>query len=301
MINTYFVSGKSSCNSTENTSTFGTDRMNALDIYENLLNMRQITVRDRIDTETGHSYIVNQSETMLARAKAELIKEEFKEWLFSELARREKYVRIYNDRFNNIRLREYDGSYLTFPGMNPDVQLRTHQKNAVARIIRGGNTLLAHRVGAGKSFEMAAAAMELKRLGLANKPMIVVPNHLTGQMAAEFIHLYPAANILLTTKKDFEKNNRKRFISKISTGDYDAIIIGHSQFEKIPISKERLKNNIEHEIEDVTNFISAMKYDNKQSWSIKQMQSYEKQLRNKLEILSNKDYKDNVVSFEELV
>lgn len=300
MINTYFVSGKSSCNSTENTSTFGTDRMNALDIYENLLNMRQITVRDRIDTETGHSYIVNQSETMLARAKAELIKEEFKEWLFSELARREKYVRIYNDRFNNIRLREYDGSYLTFPGMNPDVQLRTHQKNAVARIIRGGNTLLAHRVGAGKSFEMAAAAMELKRLGLANKPMIVVPNHLTGQMAAEFIHLYPAANILLTTKKDFEKNNRKRFISKISTGDYDAIIIGHSQFEKIPISKERLKNNIEHEIEDVTNFISAMKYDNKQSWSIKQMQSYEKQLRNKLEILSNKDYKDNVVSFEEL-
>ena len=300
MLNTYYIQAKSSCNSPENKSSFGTDRMSALDIYESLLNMRQITVRDRIDTADGHTYVVNQPETMLARAKAELIKEEFKDWLFSDLTRREKYVRIYNDRFNNIRLREYDGSYLTFPGMNPDVQLRPHQKNAVARIIRGGNTLLAHRVGAGKSFEMAAAAMELKRLGLANKPMIVVPNHLTGQMAAEFMHLYPAANILLTTKKDFEKNNRLRFISKISTGDYDAVIIGHSQFEKIPISKERLRDNIEREIADVTNFVSAIKFDSKQNWSIKQMQSYEKQLRSKLEMLSNTDYKDDVITFEEL-
>ncbi len=300
VINTYFIQAKSSCTSPENTTSFGTDRMSALDIYENLLNMRQITVRDRVDTENGHTYVINQQATMLARAKAELIKEEFKDWLFSDLSRREKYVRIYNDRFNNIRLREYDGSYLTFPGMNPNIQLRPHQKNAVARIIRGGNTLLAHRVGAGKSFEMAAAAMELKRLGLAHKPMIVVPNHLTGQMAAEFMQLYPAANILLTTKKDFEKSNRLRFISKISTGDYDAVIIGHSQFEKIPISRERLRDNIEHEISEVTNFVSSIKYDNNQNWSIKQMQSYEKQLRNKLEMLSNTDYKDDVICFEEL-
>lgn len=300
VINTYFIPSKSSCTSPENTTSFGTDRMSALDIYEDLLNMRQVTVRDRVDTENGYTYVVNQPATMLARAKAELIKEEFKEWLFADLSRRERYVRIYNDRFNNIKLREYDGSYLTFPGMNPDIQLRPHQKNAVARIIRGGNTLLAHRVGAGKSFEMAAAAMELKRLGLANKPMIVVPNHLTGQMAAEFMQLYPAANILLTTKKDFEKSNRLRFISKISTGDYDAVIIGHSQFEKIPISKERLRDNIEREIEEVTNFVSSIKYDSKQNWSIKQMQSYEKQLRSKLEMLSNADYKDDLITFEEL-
>lgn len=301
LINTYFIQAKSSLNSPENLTSYGTDRMSALDIYENLLNMRQITVKDRVDNGNGnYTYVLNQQATMLARAKAELIKEEFKDWLFSDSSRRDKYSRIYNDRFNNIKLREYDGSYLSFPGMNPDIQLRPHQKNAVARIIRGGNTLLAHRVGAGKSYEMAAAAMELKRLGLANKPMIVVPNHLTGQMAAEFMQLYPAANILLTTKKDFEKNNRMRFISKISTGDYDAIIIGHSQFEKIPISKERLQNNIEHEIEEITDYVSAIKYDNKQNWSIKQMQSYEKQLRTKLEMLSNTDYKDDVINFEEL-
>lgn len=206
MLNTYFIQNKSSCTSTENKSSYGTDRMSALEIYENLLNLRQITVKDRIDNADGScTYVVNQQATMLARSKAELIKEEFAEWIFSDIDRREKYVRIYNDRFNNIRLREYDGSYLTFPGMNPNIELRPHQKNAVARIIRGGNTLLAHCVGAGKSYEMAAAAMELKRLGLANKPMIVVPNHLTGQMASEFLNLYPAANILLTTKKDFEK------------------------------------------------------------------------------------------------
>lgn len=301
MLNTYFIQNKSSCTSTENKSSYGTDRMSALEIYENLLNLRQITVKDRIDNADGScTYVVNQQATMLARSKAELIKEEFAEWIFSDIDRREKYVRIYNDRFNNIRLREYDGSYLTFPGMNPNIELRPHQKNAVARIIRGGNTLLAHCVGAGKSYEMAAAAMELKRLGLANKPMIVVPNHLTGQMASEFLNLYPAANILLTTKKDFEKNNRKRFISKISTGEYDAIIIGHSQFEKIPISRERMEKNIEQEIDEVTGFIAAMKEDRNQSWSVKQMESYAKQLRTKLEILTNSDYKDDVITFEEL-
>lgn len=301
IVNTYFITNKSSCGSTENRISYGTERMHALDIFENLLNMRQITIKDRIDNPDGsYTYVVNQQETMLARAKAELIKEEFSEWLFADLERREKYVRIYNDRFNNIRLREFDGSFLDFPGMNPNVELRPHQKNAIARVIRGGNTLLAHCVGAGKSYEMAASAMELKRLGLANKPMIVVPNHLTGQMAAEFLHLYPAANILLTTKKDFEKNNRKRFVSKIATGEYDAVIIGHSQFEKIPISKERMARNIEAEIEEVTDYISSIKYERNQSWSIKQMEAYEKQLRAKLEILSNEDYKDDVINFEEL-
>lgn len=233
-MNTYFIQGKSNVRTVETSNTYGTDRMSALEIFENLLNVRQIKVRDRIDNPDGSvSYVLNMTETMLARAKADIIKEEFQQWIFNELERREKYVRIYNDRFNNIRLREYDGSFLTFPGMNPEIEFRPHQKNAVARGLRGGNTLLGHRVGAGKSFVMAAVAMEMRRLHLANKPMIVVPNHLTGQMAAEFLKLYPAANVLLTTKKDFEKNNRRRFISKIATGDYDAVIIGHSQFESM--------------------------------------------------------------------
>lgn len=301
IVNTYFIQSKSSCASVENESSYGTERMSALEIFENLLNLRQITVKDRIDNPDGsYTYVVNQQATMLARAKAEIIKEEFPEWLFSDLERREKYVRIYNDRFNNIKLREYDGSFLTFPGMNPDIELRPHQRNAIARIIRGGNTLLAHCVGAGKSYEMAAGAMELRRLGLANKPMIVVPNHLTGQMAAEFLSLYPSANILLTTKKDFEKNNRKRFISKISTGEYDAIIIGHSQFEKIPISRERQQESIEREIEEVQNFIAAIKDERNEKWSVKQMEAQERQLRTKLEILSNTEYKDDVITFEEL-
>ncbi|MDD3414206.1 MAG: DEAD/DEAH box helicase family protein [Lachnospiraceae bacterium] len=301
LVNTYFIQSKNTCTSVENTSAYGTDRMTALEIFENLLNLRQITVRDRIDDPNGgYRYVPNQQATMLVRAKAEIIKEEFSDWLFVDLERREKYVRIYNDKFNNIKLREYDGSFLTLPGMNPDIELRPHQKNAIARIIRGGNTLLAHCVGAGKSYEMAASAMELKRLGLANKPMIVVPNHLTGQMASEFLTLYPSANILLTTKKDFEKNSRKRFISKISTGEYDAIIIGHSQFEKIPISKERQQENIEREIDEVQSFIASLKYEKNETWSVKQMEAQEKQLRTKLEILSNEDYKDNVITFEEL-
>lgn len=300
-VNTYFIQQKSSVHSIENTNSFGTSRMSALEIFENLLNMRQITVRDRIDESDGKcSYVVNQNETILARSKAELIKNTFKEWLFADKERREKYVRIYNDNFNNIRLREYDGSYLDFPGMNPEYALRPHQKNAVARIIRGGNTLLGHCVGAGKSFEMAAACMELKRLGLANKPMIVVPNHLTGQMANEFLTLYPSANVLLTTKKDFEKNNRKRFVSKIATGEYDAIIIGQSQFEKIPISMERQKAFIEREITEIQKYIAKLKTESNQNWSIKQMETQEKNLTTKLNILANADYKDDVITFEEL-
>lgn len=300
VVNTYFIQGKKDVETVEIKNTYGTDRMNAMEIFENLLNQRQIKVNDRVEDENGVHYVLNQNATMLARAKSELIKEEFSEWLFSDMERREKYVKRYNELFNNIRLREYDGSFLEFPGMNPELALRPHQKNAVARIIRGGNTLLGHCVGAGKSFEMAAAAMEMKRLGLANKPMIVVPNHLTGQMANEFLRLYPSANVLLTTKKDFEKNNRKRFISKIATGEYDAIIIGHSQFEKIPISKERLSNYIEQEIDQIQNFIRDMKFQRNQSWSVKQMEAQEKQLRTKLEKLSNESYKDDVITFEEL-
>ena len=300
-INTYFINQKNSCTTVENLTVFGTERMSALEIFENLLNQRQIQVRDRIENPNGNdTYVVNQRETVLAKEKAEEIKTAFKEWLFENMERRQKYVTLYNERFNNIHLREYDGSFLTFPGMNHEFSLRPHQKNAVARIIRGGNTLLGHCVGAGKTFEMTAAAMELRRLGLAHKTMIVVPNHLTGQFASEFLMLYPAANVLLTTKKDFEKKNRKRFVSKIATGDYDAIIIGHSQFEKIPLSQERQANYIQNEIDEVQAFISAMKYEHNQQWSVKQMQSLEKSLRQKLEVLSNAEYKDDVLSFEEL-
>lgn len=301
MMNTYFIQGKTYGHSVEIENTYGTGRMNGLEIFENLLNLRQIKVRDRIEQPDGSvTYVLNQNATMLVRAKAELIKEEFSEWLFADLDRRERYVKLYNERFNSIRLREYDGSFLTFPGKNPEYELRPHQKNAVARIIRGGNTLLGHRVGAGKSFEMAAATMELRRLGLANKVMIVVPNHLTGQMANEFLTLYPSANLLLTTKWDFEKTRRKRFISKIATGDYDAIIIGHSQFEKISVSKERQQKYLEKEIADIQEYTRQYKYNNKQTWSVKQMESQEKQLRQKLQKLANEEYKDDVICFEEL-
>lgn len=300
-INTYFINQKNSCNTVENTTVFGTSRMSALEIFENLLNQRQIQVRDRIENPNGNdTYVVNQRETVLAKEKAEEIKTAFKEWLFEDMDRRQKYVTLYNERFNNIRLREYDGSFLSFPGMNHEFALRPHQKNAVARIIRGGNTLLGHCVGAGKTFEMTAAAMELRRLGLAHKTMIVVPNHLTGQFASEFLMLYPAANVLLTTKRDFEKKNRKRFVSKIATGDYDAIIIGHSQFEKIPLSRDRQAEYIENEIDEIQAFIADMKSERNQQWSVKQMESLEKSLRQKLEVLSNAEYKDDVISFEEL-
>lgn len=300
-VNTYFIQGKTLCGSVEANTTYGTNRMNALDIFENLLNLRQIQVKDRVEEADGKvTYVLNEKATMLARAKADTIKEEFKQWIFESLERREKYVRLYNDKFNNIKVREYDGSFLDFPGMNPELNLRPHQKNAVARVIRGGNTLLGHCVGAGKSFEMAAATMELKRLGLANKVMIVVPNHLTGQMASEFLRLYPSANVLLTRKEDFEKNKRKRFISKIATGSYDAIIIGHSQFEKIPISKERQQRYIEEEIDVIQKYISDMKWSTNQKWSVKQMEAQEKTLRIRLKALSNEDYKDDVITFEEL-
>ncbi len=299
--NTYFIQGKTMGNTVEIKSVYGTDRINALEIFENLLNLRQIKVKNRVEDSNGNvTYVLNQAATTVARSKADYIKEEFSAWIFSDFERRERYVRLYNDRFNNIRLREYDGSFLQLPGKNPEIELRPHQKNAVARIIRGGNSLLGHCVGAGKSFEMAAAAMEMKRLGIANKTMIVVPNHLTGQMANEFLHLYPSANILLTTKKDFEKNNRKRFISKIATGDYDAVVIGHSQFEKIPISKARQEMYIEREIDEIQAYLAEIRAKNDQKWTVKQMETQEKQLRQKLKVLSNEDYKDDVITFEEL-
>lgn len=284
-----------------NKSTYGTARIAGLEIFENLLNLRDVVVRDRVEEPDGKvKYVLNQKETLIAKEKAEVIKEKFGSWIFEDIDRREKYVKYYNETFNNLRLREYDGSNLSLPGMNPEYQLKPHQKNAVARIIRGGNTLLGHCVGAGKSFEMAAACMELRRLGLANKPMIVVPNHLTGQMAAEFLKLYPSAQVLLTTKKDFEKNRRRRFISKIATGDYDAVIIGHSQFEKIPMSKERQEKMLNEEIEEIMAAIDELKFNNGEQWTVKQMERQRKSLEARLETLKREEYKDDVITFEEL-
>lgn len=301
--NTWHIDDKNRY-SVENLETYGTKRLSGLEILETLLNQRQVRVKDRIEDANGKvTYVLNQEQTTLARGKADLIKEDFAQWLFEDQERRDKYVKKYNELFNSIRLREYDGSNLEFPGKSADIELRPHQKNAIARIIRGGNTLLAHCVGAGKSFEMAAACMELKRLGLANKPMIVVPNHLTAQMADEFLRLYPSANILLTTKKDFEKNRRKRFISKIATGDYDAIIIGHSQFEKIPLSKERLQSYIQQEIDSCRAYMENVDtgiYGRDNRWSVKQIESHVRNLETKLEKLKNEDYKDDVINFEEL-
>ena len=301
--NTWHIEDKNRY-SVENYESYGTKRIHGLEILEALLNQRQVRVKDRVEDGSGKvTYVLNQEQTTLARGKADLIKEDFAQWLFDDQERRDKYVKKYNELFNSIRLREYDGSNLEFPGKSADIELRPHQKNAIARIIRGGNTLLAHCVGAGKSFEMAAACMELKRLGLANKPMIVVPNHLTSQMADEFLRLYPSANILLTTKKDFEKNRRKRFISKIATGDYDAIIIGHSQFEKIPLSKERMQSYIQQEIDSCRSYIESMDSvwsRNINKWSVKQVESHVRNLETKLEKLKNEDYKDDVINFEEL-
>ena len=245
------------------TKTYGTSHMDAYSIFEETLNLKTVTVRDRVDDGDGkYHYVVNKNETMLAREKQNQIKEKFKEWLFSDPERRAKYMDYYNETFNNIRPREYDGSHLQFPGMNPEIELKPHQKNAVARILLGGNTLLAHCVGAGKSFEMMAACMEQKRLGLANKTVMVVPKPLIGQTASEFLRLYPSANILVATERDFEKSRRKQFISRIATGDYDCIIMSHSQFEKIPISAERKERMLQAQIDEIAYAIEDMKNQN---------------------------------------
>lgn len=281
--------------------TYGTSRLDAYSIFEETLNLRTVTVRDRVEDADGKvSYVINKNETMLAREKQEQMKEAFKDWIFRDPERRQKYVKYYNETFNNTRLRTYDGSHLTFPGMNPEIKLRDHQKNAIARILYGGNTLLAHCVGAGKTFTMMAACMEQKRLGLANKNAIVVPKALVGQTAGEFMRLYPSANILVATERDFEKNRRRQFISRIATGDYDCIIMSHSQFEKIPVSKERREQMLSGQIEELTLAIEMMKEQNGQRWTIKQMEAQKKKLDAQLRALLNEEKKDDLINFEEL-
>lgn len=283
------------------TSTYGTARASAYDIIEDTLNLRDVRVYDYVYDDDGRKKpVMNRRETAIALSKQEAIKAAFKDWVFDDPARRERLVRLYNDSFNSVRPRVFDGSHLTFPGMNPEIRLRDHQRNAVARIVYGGNTLLAHEVGAGKTFTMAAAAQELKRIGLCSKSLFVVPNHLIEQWASEYLRLYPAANLLVATKKDFEKKNRRRFCSRIATGDYDAVIIGHSQFEKIPISPERQRKVIEEEIADVTSGIEALKHQHGERVQIKQLESSRKKLRTRLERLAAEGKKDDVVTFGEL-
>ena len=263
--------------------------------------MKDVRVFDYMEDDEGKKKaILNKKETAIAQSKQELIKQGFQDWVWRDPARREKLVRLYNDKFNSIRPREYDGSHITFSGMNPEIELREHQKNAVAHILYGGNTLLAHAVGAGKTFEMTAAAMESKRLGLCNKSLFVVPNHLTEQWAAEFLQLYPAANILVATKKDFEMKNRKRFCGRIATGDYDAVIIGHSQFEKIPISIERQRAVLQQQLDDIIEGIADIKRNRGDRFSVKQLEKTKKSLQTKLEKLNDQSRKDDVVTFEEL-
>ena len=282
-------------------NTYGTKRVNAYKIIEDTLNMKDVRVFDYMEDDEGKKRaILNKKETAIAQSKQELIKQGFQDWVWRDPARREKLVRLYNDKFNSIRPREYDGSHITFSGMNPEIELREHQKNAVAHILYGGNTLLAHAVGAGKTFEMTAAAMESKRLGLCNKSLFVVPNHLTEQWAAEFLQLYPAANILVATKKDFEMKNRKRFCGRIATGDYDAVIIGHSQFEKIPISIERQRAVLQQQLDDIIEGIAEAKRNRGDRFSVKQLEKTKKSLQTKLEKLNDQSRKDDVVTFEEL-
>ena len=282
-------------------STYGTNRINAYKIIEETLNMKDVRIFDYIEDDEGRKKaVLNNKETQIAQAKQELIKQGFKDWIWNDPERREKLVRLYNEKFNSIRPREYDGSHIIFSGMNPEIELKEHQKNAVAHILYGGNTLLAHAVGAGKTFEMAAAAMESKRLGLCSKSLFVVPNHLTEQWAAEFLQLYPAANILVATKKDFEMKNRKRFCGRIATGDYDAVIIGHSQFEKIPMSFERQRMVLQEQIRDITDGIADLKANRGDKFSVKQLEKTKKSLTVKLEKLNDQSRKDDVVTFEEL-
>ena len=282
-------------------NTYGTKRVNAYKIIEDTLNMKDVRVFDYIEDDEGKKKaVLNKKETAIAQSKQELIKQGFQDWVWRDPARREKLVRLYNDKFNSIRPREYDGSHITFSGMNPEIELREHQKNAVAHILYGGNTLLAHAVGAGKTFEMTAAAMESKRLGLCNKSLFVAPNHLTEQWAAEFLQLYPAANILVATKKDFEMKNRKRFCGRIATGDYDAVIIGHSQFEKIPISIERQRAVLQQQLDDIIEGIADIKRNRGDRFSVKQLEKTKRSLQTKLEKLNDQSRKDDVVTFEEL-
>ena len=296
------VKGKNvdSSNNPLSTATYGTQRANAYRLLEDALNLRDTKIYDTIHDADGEHRVLNRKETTLAQQKQELIREEFKEWIFKDMSRRETLCKIYNERFNSIRPREYDGSHIQFVGMNPEIKLMEHQKNAVAHILYGNNTLLAHCVGAGKTFQMIAAGMESKRLGLAQKSLYVVPNHLLEQWGSDFLRLYPGANILVATKKDFEPANRKRFCSRIATGDYDAVIIGHSQFEKIPLSRERQIALLEDQIADITYSIEAAKEEAGQQYTVKQMEKTKKTLKAKLEKLNDQTRKDDVVTFEQL-
>lgn len=281
--------------------TYGTSRVSAYKLIEDTLNLRDTNVYDQIVDENGKkSSVLNKEETMLARSKQEIIKEEFKNWIFDDIDRRTRLVKEYNERFNSTRLREYDGSNLTFDGMNPEIELRPHQRDAIARGLFGGNTLLAHEVGAGKTFEMIGIAMESKRLGMSNKSMFVVPNHIVEQFGREFNELYPAANILCATEKDFTPDKRKRFCSRIATSDYDAVIIGHSQFERIPISKERQEYELQSQIDEIVEFISEYKRERDQKFTVKQLEKTKKSLEAKLKKLNDDYKKDDVVTFEEL-
>lgn len=282
-------------------TTYGTDRANAYKILEDTLNLRDVRIYDTVqDADGKEQRVLNQKATTLAQQKQQAIKDAFREWIWKDPERRQTLVTQYNELFNSIRPREYDGSHIIFAGMNPEISLREHQRNAVAHVLYGGNTLLAHQVGAGKTFEMVAAAMESKRLGLCQKSMFVVPNHLTEQWASEFLRLYPSANILVTTKKDFETGNRKKFCARIATGDYDAVIIGHSQFEKIPVSHERQEQLLQDEIAEIMDGIEELKNNDGERFSIKQLEKSRKQLELKLEKLRAEDRKDDVVTFEQL-
>ena len=280
--------------------TYGTSRVNAYKILEDSLNLKDTRVYDTIEEDGKEKRVLNKKETMIASQKQEAIREAFKDWVFRDPERRQTLVAKYNELFNSARPREYDGSHLKFPGMTPDIELKPHQKNAVAHVLYGDNTLLAHCVGAGKTFEMTAAAMESKRLGLCQKSLFVVPNHLTEQWASDFLRLYPGANILAATKKDFEPANRKKFCSRIATGDYDAVIIGHSQFEKIPLSQERQAATIEKQIDEIELAIDQAKRDNGERYTIKQMEKSRKALQVRLDKLNDQSRKDNVVTFEQL-
>ena len=282
-------------------NTYGTSRINAYKIIEETLNLKDVRIFDYSEDDEGKKKaVLNKKETAIAQSKQEMIKQEFQDWIWSDPERRERLCKSYNEKFNSVRPREYDGSHIIFNGMNPEIELREHQKNAVAHILYGGNTLLAHAVGAGKTFEMVAAAQESKRLGLCNKSLFVVPNHLTEQWAAEYLQLYPAANILVATKKDFETKNRKKFCGRIATGDYDAVIIGHSQFEKIPMSIERQRAILEQQLEEITGGIAELKRNRGENFSIKQLEKSKKSIKQKLDKLNDQTKKDDVVTFEEL-
>lgn len=281
--------------------TYGTSRVNAYKLIEDALNLKETKVFDQIVNPDGSkTSVLNKKETLLAGQKQELLKEEFKNWIFNDQERRNRLVKLYNERFNSIRNREYDGSNLSFEGMNTKIELRPHQRNAIARSLYGGNTLLAHVVGSGKTFEMVASAMESKRLGMCSKSLFVVPNHLTGQIGREFMQLYPSANIMVADKKDFEPKNRKRFIGRIATGEYDAVVIGHTQFEKIPMSKEYQEKHIQDQIDEIINYVEEYKHDRNQNFTVKQLEKTKKKLETRLEKLNDDFKKDDVITFEEL-